>query len=321
MTDELTQILDELQTSTKGLYTEQKEKMQRISTRMDDIQAEMGRPDLPGRKAIGGIAGYVTPGQRVIEQKGLLEDFRRNGRVRLDIGGLWPALEGKSLIDSTALGWSTPGALGSTRIEDGVVPAARRRLTIRDLLRSKPVETAQIDFLKENSFTNAASPQAEGSTKGESTLSIVPSSERIRTIAHFLNVSKQAVWDLPELRRFIDETMIYGLKLKEEAEILAGDDLGEHYNGLITQATSYQGTYNVAGDTRLDRLNWAILELAVANEQTTGIVLNPVDYHRILAIKADTNGANTGAYVVVPRPARGRASGSDPVGAAGGAYK
>jgi HK97 family phage major capsid protein len=41
-----------------------------------------------------------------------------------------------------------------------------------------------------------------------------------------------------------------------------------------------------------------VLELAVANEQCTGFVINPVDYHRILAIKDENGGANKGSYIV-----------------------
>ena len=260
---------------------------------MADIQAEMRRPNprlnADDRQSIG---------QKFIQS----EDFKRfagrpwhKGYCQLGGLNLW---EGKTLIDSAALGDETPGILRSERLP-GIVPLARRELRMRDLIPASGTTFPLVSFIRENVFTNAASPQTEGSAKAESANTFVVSSAEISTIAHWIPVTRQALDDLPGLRTFIDNNLMYGLKLKEETEILSGDNLGEHLNGLITQATAYAGTYNVAADTRIDRLNWAILELAVADEQATGIVLNPIDYHRILAVKTEDGGvANTGSYVV-----------------------
>ena len=59
------------------------------------------------------------------------------------------------------------------------------------------------------------------------------------------------------MRTVIDSELMYGLLLKEEAEILSGDGTGQHLNGLITQATAYNTGLNVGSDQRLDQLRHA----------------------------------------------------------------
>jgi HK97 family phage major capsid protein len=258
-----------------------------------DLQADMRRPN-PG---MGTAEERKSFGQRFIE----CEDFKRfaargwhKGGAAMQVPYLW---EGKTLIDSSAVGSSTPGILVPQRVGD-IVPLAQRQLRIRDLLPQGRTTNNAVEFIRENAFTNAASPQAEGSAKAESADTFVIASETVATIAHWIPATRQVLDDFAQLRRFIDSKLMYGLKLKEETEILSGDNAGSHLNGLYTQAASYAGTYNVASDTRVDRLNWAILELEAADEECTGIVLNPVDYRRIMAIKTEEGGANKGSYVV-----------------------
>lgn len=304
MNPELKTLLDEIQGSYKTMYesldgktVEQKEHLQRMKTRLDDLEAEMRRPGLPERKEIGGLAGYRTPGQRIIEEKGLIEDFRRTGRIKLNIGNMFPEFDQKTLIDAAAIGYSTPGILNAQRI-DAIVPLARRRLTVRDLLRTRPVNGAAVDFIRELAYTNAASPTTDSGTRNESADTFVIASERVKTIGHWIPASRALFDDLPELRRFIDDNLVYGIKLREENEALNGDNLGQHYNGICGQATPYAGSYATAGDTKLDKLRHAILELEARDEACTAFVLNPRDMHDIELIKEEYGGANSGSYVI-----------------------
>jgi HK97 family phage major capsid protein len=202
--------------------------------------------------------------------------------------------EGKTTITSGTVGSSTPGILTPTRVVD-YVPAAQRRLTIRDLLPSQTVTSNAIEYPKENAFTNAASPQTEGSDKAESALTFTIESANVRTIAHWIPATAQVLDDWGQLRRIIDNKMMYGLKLKEETELLMGDGLGVHISGLITNATAYAGTYDVAADTVLDRLRWGILEIEDGDEEADFIVLNPVQFYQVLGIKDQAS--NVGNYV------------------------
>ncbi len=117
-----------------------------------------------------------------------------------------------------------------------------------------------------------------------------------------MDVSKQCLADIPGMRRLIDEDLTYGLKVKEEAEILTSDGSGVHLGaplgGIVTQATAFDTSLLVASDgwERMDILRLAKLQARLAGLATyppSAFVLNPTDLARIELTK-DT----TGRYLV-----------------------
>jgi HK97 family phage major capsid protein len=180
---------------------------------------------------------------------------------------------------------------------------AQQELRIRDIIGKRTLTTGNMYmWIRQTARTNAASPQVEASPKAESTYTWDTQSGTIKTIAHFTNVSRQALDDVPWLRSEIDSELRYGLLLKEEAEILAGSGTGEHLNGIITQATAYaSATYNVSGDTKIDKLRHAKLQCrlqGLATYAPDAYVLNPRDLHDLELIKTEEGGANKGLYIV-----------------------
>src|SRR5258708_6917729 len=143
-----------------------------MDKRLDGLEAELRRPN-PNPIRIGafmaGFDGYQTPGDRFIADPGALEMFKKSGRVKFEFAeSLWPTFsESKTLIDSTALGFATPGILTDQRISQ-IVSLPRRRLTVRDLMTARPTAQPQVSWIRENVFTDAASPQVESSAKAES---------------------------------------------------------------------------------------------------------------------------------------------------------
>jgi len=266
--------------------------------RMDGIEVKFSAPGMPETKAKP-YGDFKSVGDRVLEQKDeLFRMLKSHRRAIVEVGLLHQPFEQKTVLDSAAIGRATAGILNFER-EPGIVSLARRRLTVRDLIRSKPITSTGMDWVKETVATYGASPQTESSAKAETTQTFAIASKLASTIAHFINTSTQILDDLPELQRFLSESLIYGLKLKEELEFLVGDGLGSHQSGIITQATAYAGTYVAANDTRLDTLRHAIAELQVAEENPNAMVVNPVDMHYIELIKTEENGtANKGSYVV-----------------------
>lgn len=271
--------------------------------RIDEMDAMAKRPG-------GGVAeSPKTIGEMFIESeqfKGFMHRGWHRGGAGLkfddrnmhgQIKGPTGLLELKTTIDSAAVGSATFGILNAQRVP-GIIPLAERRFTMRDLIPNRSTIQSAVDYVRELAFTNAASPQAESSAKAESADTFVIASATVRTIAHWIPASRQVLDDFNELRAFIDHKLMYGLKLKEETEIIAGDNLGNHLNGLTTQAGAYVGTYNSAGDTKLDRIRKAIMELESGDNYVDGIVLNPVDYGQIELIKTEDGGTNKGTYIV-----------------------
>jgi HK97 family phage major capsid protein len=286
-----------------GFKTDVKAEIATLRQEIDATRAEMLAPNFrgAGRASDGGrIAGYTSPGAKFIRDADL-QLARKTGRLSFPIDQLHPVFEHKTLLDEGTLGFSTPGVIGSQRIE-ALVPQPRRRLTIRDLLRSRPVTGAQVDWVQEIAGTNAASPVCEGVSKAESEINLQIASAKITTIAHWLPCSKQVLDDLPGLREFIDSALIFGMRLIEENQLLFGDGAAPNILGLCNQAAPYLGTYAVAGDTILDKIRKVKLEMEMLDEQPGAIVMSPLDWATAQLVKTDEGGANTGQYILAPDP-------------------
>ncbi len=290
---------------TKGsIDPETKEKIDRLFARLDKLELDSTRP--------GSAASVSTEGKSAGEQVISSETFQAaqklqwlgQTKVPFAVKGCLPQIEipgRKSAITTVGVGTGTSGVQMPQRLP-GITGLARQALRIRDLLTVRPLTTGNsFDWVKELARTNNASPQIESTTKAESTYTYTVQSGSVKTVAHFINVSRQALDDIDWLRGNIDSNLIYGLKVKEESEILAGDGLGQHLSGLVTQASAYNTALHVAADTRLDQLRHAILQARLAGLDTyapDGIVLHPTDMEKIELIKVDQSGANTGLYIL-----------------------
>lgn len=284
---------------TKGVVSsETKEKIDRIETRLDQFAAQLNNPSggtqHPLVKSVGEL---VTESASFAEAKAA--QFGGARPIRVAMPGAFP--ERKTTITTGGLGSGTTGILMPQRLP-GVTGLPQQALRIRDLMTVTQMTSGNsFDYVRMLARTNAASPQIEAAAKSESTYTWQTVSDTVKTIAHFTNVSRQAVEDVPWLQTMINSELMYGLLLKEEAEILAGDGTGQHVKGLITQATAYNTALNVAADTKLDKLRHAKLQARLVGLGTfapDGIVLNPTDMAAIELLKDENGGVNKGRYII-----------------------
>ncbi len=136
----------------------------------------------------------------------------------------------------------------------GIVAGAFRALRIADLLVTIPTTSNAYEFTRELSFTNNAAETSEGVIKPESDLTFELETVNIRTIAHWIKASKQILSDSPAVAAYIDTRIMYGVDLREDAQLLNGDGIGQNISGMTIAAntTAYTPT---SGDTSLDSLN------------------------------------------------------------------
>jgi HK97 family phage major capsid protein len=195
-----------------------------------------------------------------------------SGKIRVDVKnavterGSGEGAAGEIIIPQRIAGWVTP---------------PNRILTIRDLLPQGRTTSNAVDFVQETGFTNNAAPVAEGAQKPESSLEFTLRTAPVRTIAHWLQASKQVLEDIPQLESYINTRLTYGLKLVEEEQLLAGDGTGQNLLGLIPQATPYDRTRSKPGDTRIDIVRRAMTQLRLSQYQPDAVVLHPTDWEDI----------------------------------------
>ena len=267
------------------LSTETREKVDAALTEQNELKAmqrdlEQKLAELETNGSRGGHE-VKSLGQIVAESDEYQNNDRRSMRLTIEQGRLHGALTS----DSSSAG----DLIEPTRVP-GVVGTPRRRLTIRDLLSWGRTESNAIEFVRERGFTNNAAPVSENPTSGKPTseLTFEGDSEKVATVAHLIHASEQVLSDANMLMAYIDNRLRYGLKLKEELQLLKGSGTGLDINGLYTQATNYNAALHgltVQAETRVDRLRLAMLQAALAEYDADGIVLSQVDWAAIELLK------------------------------------
>ena len=230
---------------------------------------------------------------QVVEQKGvssheskaynLGEEFIKNDQFLAMAEGKQQSarMEVKTAIIN-ATGQNQP--LVQSDRSDGIYATPNRVLTIRDVLPTSSTSSNLVEFTRENAFTNNAGPQIGGSpeqyenvTKPESGITFTLVNEPVITLAHFIPASKQVMGDSPSLASHINGRLMYGLKLKEETQILSGTGANHQLNGLITQATAYVNSSSPNYTNEIDIVRDAIRQAHVGEYVPNFLVLNPLE--------------------------------------------
>ena len=201
----------------------------------------------------------------------------------------------KMSVKATTITNATAGALVEPQVVGGVITPPERKLTIRDLLMPGQTDSSAITYMRETGFTNNAAPQAnQGDKKAQSDITFDRKTENVETIAHFIKVAKQILNDASMLASSIDQRLMYGLKLKEEEQLLNGDGLNGNLHGIIPQATAFSNpAAAVTKYTIIDQMRLAMLQAILAEYPASGHALNPIDWATMELLKD-----NEGRYII-----------------------
>jgi len=259
------------------------EGMAEAKKRMDELEAKAGRLAEPTQTEI------KSPGQTFVES----EAYKAVKDKGLPIKS--QAVQVKTLVTGASLGNLAGYLYPSYRIPE-IVEDPRRAARVRSLLNVIPTTAGAIDWIRESGFTNNAAVVAEGEEKGESAITFENKSNTIKTIAHWIPVTKQILADAPGLQAYIDSKLIYGLYLKEDDELLYGTGEDGDIHGITTDADvqTYLWSEGTAGDTKLDAIRRAMTKAYLAYYPVDGIVLHPSDWEDIELLKS-----SDGMYVWV----------------------
>lgn len=234
----------------------------------------------------GGYGAPKSMGQLVVESEEFANMAERIAKAKGSF-----SVPVQAAITTTQADDTNGYPVEPTRVP-GIIEAAERRLTIRDLLSWGRTSSNAIEYVEETGFTNSADVVAEApsNNKPESQINYELKSASVATIAHWVHASKQVLSDASMLQSHIDGRLRYGLKLKEELQLLKGSGSGLNINGLHTQATAYSNPgVSVEAQTKIDTLRIAMLQVALAEYSADGIVLNPIDWAEIELTKDGEN--------------------------------
>lgn len=271
-------------TSDREVQAKNKESVDQLLAKQSELQAELQAMaqtvDKLGRAGAAGVEASKTPGQVFTSAEGF-EQFAAKAKGTFSTSV-------KAAITSGA--GSAGSLIQPQRI--GMVMPLQQRLFLRDLLTWGPTTSNAIEYVRELLFTNNANVVSELPVAGkpQSDITFELESAPVATIAHWIKASKQVLADAPMLQSYIDGRLMYGLKLKEEQQLLKGSGVGLNLNGIYTQATAYVNPgVTVQAETRIDRLRLAMLQVSLSELDADAMVLNPIDWAAIELTKTTDN--------------------------------
>lgn len=253
--------------------------LQKHSARLLDIEQKMGDAVIQSK------AAPETLGQMVIKSDAFKQYAAgATGKLKFQantiIGQSGSPLENSSTIVA-------PQRLA------GIIPGATRLLRIRDILPQGNTTSNLVEYSRELLFTNNAAETNEGVKKPESVLTFEEANAPVKTIAHWIKVSKQVLADAPALQSYIDTRMRYGVEYRIDSQLINGNGTNPNISGLLDSGNFTAADTPLTADTALDTLNKAIYKVYEADYAPTAILLNPADWGAIERTKA-----TDGQYII-----------------------
>jgi len=145
----------------------------------------------------------------------------------------------------------------------------------------------RLSLLREESITGGAGYQVpEASAKPETSATYSLQTQPVVQLAHWLGASRQLLDDSAAFSQYVNGRMMYLLQLKEETELLFGDNSTGHLRGLCPAAVAFAGS----GTGLIDAVGQAISALAAVDREADSVIVNVSDWWTARLTKAVTAG-------------------------------
>lgn len=206
----------------------------------------------------------------------------RNASVRLELSAAPETTQASNSATRTSL---------AQPYEAGIVTDPRQVLAIESLFGKINIDVNAYQYIKYGFTTTltATGPAvvSEGSAKPESNYSGIIKTGTIKTLAHWTKMTEQMIADNGNIVAFINDDMQYQLNKVIDAQIVNGSGSGQ-LDGLSASGnyTDYiTGAGIDTGDTVIDLILKVKTKMEAANIRNISLLLNPVDWCKVLCSK------------------------------------
>jgi len=183
------------------------------------------------------------------------------------------------------------GVLVQAQRMPGIVGGAFRPLSLLDFLPQTPTTSNAVEYVRESTFTNDASETVEGATKPESDITFELKTANVKTIPHFIKVSRQVLDDQPALEGYLDRRMRHGVLNVLQTRFINGLAASGQISGLLDTGNSTEYTA-VTGDNKIDFANKLKYQVIAADYMPSVYMINPQDWSAMELIKKGTGDAS-----------------------------
>lgn len=266
-------------------------------------------PDMSSDKSKVGsfihpTAGQVkTFGQMFTESdayQGFVKQYARNGVIPDSLKGLQSGgfnADMKALI--TGVSNTSGGAFINNDVYSQITDlVGARELTMRDIVTTSTTDSDTVEYVRVTAKTNNAAAVAEatssaaptapatvpnplvlnagGGYKPESGMDFERVSTAVKTLAHWIPITKRAAADAGQVRTMVDVFLREGLADIADAQMLVGNGVGENLTGILNTAGIL--TVGSAG-TDIDAIVDAIRNVRVTGRRrANAVVVHPNDW-------------------------------------------
>ena len=306
---ELTNLLTAVKDAKKALEAnaEARGALADAKAFMTQLSGEAGEDIKSGKVPVG---NFLQPSREQVKTFGQLfteseaytsfvKAHARNGVIPDSIKGLQ---SGQFSTDMKALVTGASSTSGGALVTNDVYPTLTdlvpgRDLTMRDLVTVSSTQSDTVEFVRVTSKTNnaaavaeatsAAAPTAPGAAgplvldpnggyKPESGLALERVSTAVKTIAHWIPVTKRAVADAGQIRTLVDTFLREGLSEVLDAQMLTGNGAGENLLGILNSSPLTVGSAGTDIDAVVDAIRTVRV---VGRRRPTGMVIHPNDWY------------------------------------------
>lgn len=269
-----------LKSEISNLTNKYNEEFEAATKRMDAIEME-------SKKTLSGATAKTF--------KGSLEAALKDGAIDAMIKGNTNAARFEvKAADMTMANAFTGVVAGETVIPD-VKFDPSRAVHIRSLIPNGSTDAQTIRFPKESAYDDGAAATAQGSAVGQSDFDITATSVNVEKIGTFMRITEEMLADTPQLTSYLSARVPNKVLSIEDTEILNGDGSSPNLDGLFTDGAAFVTSssanfyQSIESANEYDVLIAALDQLAASNYQADSILLNPVDFHKIVLLKSTAN--------------------------------
>jgi HK97 family phage major capsid protein len=257
-------VLDEKKASAEdftdisGRLKESQDQLEKLGQSYGEMQKKMAQRFDAGKDAARMIAEAKGLGDAIREGKGM---------------------EFKDITTSSFAAAATPAAPGVRVADRRMIVPVQQRLFLRDVIPTASTNAAVIPYLQEAGFTNSAAVVAEGGLKPQSELTFEEKNLVMKKLAHHFRISEEALDDVDALESYIRERGLWGLRFREEEQLISGNGSATQPDGLLMQSTAYVKT-TVPGVTpahAMDDIAVASAQVEAAHLFPSAVVMNAKD--------------------------------------------
>ena len=166
----------------------------------------------------------------------------------------------------------------------------QRKVHVRSLLPIGSISQGLFTFPKETGETGTVGVQTEGSAKNFVDMSLTMTDAPARYIAGYLQISRQMLEDIPAMTSFLQARLLERYLIAED-----GSGSGVNLTGLTVAATAASGSATVDVEQLVD----ACAQVASADYNATGILVNPLDWAAILKTKTASGPYSVPGSIVI----------------------